>query len=435
MRRGSSFLVVPVVAALCACAQVPANGPAPRDTRPAPIVEAIRPAAPAPAPPLQQAPAEPAAPVDPAAPAQAIPLPLPGAPATGAVAPAAPERPAELSGTQAAPVPVALVLPGPATPFARAAEAVRLGFFAAHGAAGVNVAIQVVEIDDNLAQLRTALASAQKRGVRMAVGPLTRTLVNALGDGRVVAPLPVLTLNLPESDVAVAPESLAFGLAVEAEARQVVRLALRELPASRAAASAPRFLVLAGESPLMRRMAAAFNDALRETGERAVQIDVRVSYTILQTLTEQLAALRVDAVFCALDARETAFVRPRLPRELPVYATSQVNLGGAEAALLAPELDGVKFVDMPWLLEPDHPAVMVYPRAEAALSGELQRLYALGIDSYRLMLEWLSGRRAFELDGVTGTLRVERSRSPRVERWPSLAVFRSGRIERLEPGR
>jgi outer membrane PBP1 activator LpoA protein len=297
------------------------------------------------------------------------------------------------------------------------------------------VAIQVVEIDDNLAQLRSALAAAQKRGVRMAVGPLTRTLVNALGDGRVVAPLPVLTLNLPEIDVAVAPESLAFGLAVEAEARQVVRLALRELSSSNVATTAPRFLVLAGESPLMRRMAAAFNEALRESGERAAQIDVRVSYTILQTLTEQLASLRVDAVFCALDARETAFVRPRLPRDLPVYATSQVNLGGAEAALLAPELDGVKFVDMPWLLEPDHPAVMVYPRAEAALSGELQRLYALGIDSYRLMLEWLSGRRAFELDGVTGTLRVERSRSPRVERWPSLAVFRSGRIERLEPGR
>jgi outer membrane PBP1 activator LpoA protein len=329
-------------------------------------------------------------------------------------------------------MPVALLLPGAATPFARAAEAVRLGFFAAHAVANANMAIQLIEIDDNIGQLRNALAAAQKRGARMVVGPLTRTLVNALGDGRVVAPLPVLALNLPESDAAVPPESLAFGLAVETEARQVVRVALRDLPPPATAPAAGRFLILAGESPLDRRMATAFRDALREQGERVAQIDVRVGYAFLQSLGEQLATLKVDAVFCALDARETAFVRPRLPRELALYATSQVNLGGAEAALLAPDLDGVKFIDMPWLIEPEHAAVMVYPRPEVALSGELQRLYALGIDAYRVMLEWLAGRRDFELDGVTGRLRIDRNRSPRVERWPSLAVFRSGKIERLE---
>jgi outer membrane PBP1 activator LpoA protein len=324
------------------------------------------------------------------------------------------------------------LLPGQSTPFARAAEAVRLGFFAAHGVANANVAIQLIEVEDNVAQLRNALTSAQKHGARIVVGPLTRTMVNALGDGRVVAPLPVLTLNLPETETSVTPESLTFGLAVEAEARQVARLALRDLPPPPTTSANPRFLILAGESPLARRMAGAFRDSLRDQGERVTQIDVRVGYAFLQTLTEQLAALKIDAVFCALDARETAFVRPRLPRELPLYATSQVNLGGAEAALLAPDLDGVRFVDMPWLIEPEHAAVMVYPRSEIALSGELQRLYALGIDSYRVMLEWLAGRREFELDGVTGKLRIDRNRSPRVERWPSLAVFRSGRIERLE---
>jgi outer membrane PBP1 activator LpoA protein len=325
-----------------------------------------------------------------------------------------------------------LLLPGQGTPFARAAEAVRLGFFAAHGVANANLAIQLIEVEDNVNQLKTGLASAQKRGVRLAVGPLTRTLVNALGDGRVVAPLPVIALNTPESDAALSPDSIAFGVSVEAEARQMTRLALREIPAPATMSTTPRFLILAGESPLDRRMAVAFRDALRERGERASQIDVRVGYTVLQTLTEQLASLRIDAVFCALDAREAALVRPRLPREIPLYATSQVNLGGAESALLAPDLDGVKFVDMPWLIEPEHAAVMVYPRAEIALSGELQRLYALGIDAYRLMLEWLAGRRTFELDGVTGRLRVDRTRSARVERWPTVAVFRSGKIERLE---
>ena len=329
-------------------------------------------------------------------------------------------------------MPVALILPSQSTPFARAAEAVRLGFFAAQSVANANLAIQLLEIDDNLGELRTALANAQKRGARIVVGPLTRTLVNALGDGRVVTPLPVLTLNLPESEAAVSPQSLAFGLAIEAESRQVARLALHDLPPPAVAPANPRFLILAGESPLARRMATAFRDGLREQGEKSTQIDVHVNYDFLQALTEQLAALKIDAVFCALDARETAFVRPRLPRELPLYATSQVNLGGAESALLAPDLDGVKFVDMPWLIEPEHAAVMVYPRSDVALSGELQRLYAFGIDAYRVMIEWLAGRREFDLDGVTGRLHVDRNRSPRVERWPTLAVFRSGKIELLE---
>jgi outer membrane PBP1 activator LpoA protein len=350
----------------------------------------------------------------------------------GPATPTAPAEPPAEKLKEGPPVPVALLLPGQSTPFARAAEAVRLGFFAAHSVAHANVAIQLIEVDDNINQLRNALGTAQKHGARMVVGPLTRTLVNALGDGRVPAPLPVLTLNQPESDVSIAPESLSFGLQVETESRQVVRLALRAIPPPAATPATPRFLILAGESALARRMAGAYRDALREQGERATQIDVKVGYAFLQSLAEQLAALKIDAVFCALDARETAFVRPRLPRELPLYATSQVNLGGAEALLLAPDLDGVKFVDMPWLIEPEHAAVMVYPRSEVALSGELQRLYALGIDAYRVMLEWLVGRRAFELDGVTGKLRVDRSRSPRVERWPTLAVFRSGKIERLE---
>jgi uncharacterized protein len=330
-------------------------------------------------------------------------------------------------------VPVALLLPGQETPFARAAEAVRLGFVAAQSVANANVAIQFIEIgDDTIAQLRIALASAQKQGAKMVVGPLTRMLVNAIGDGRVVASLPMLTLNIPDSDVAVTPDSLNFGLPVELESRQVVQLALRDLPPPATTSTSPRFLILAGESVLGPRMAGAFRDALRERGERATQVDVHVGYAFLQTIAEQLATLKVDAIFCALDAREMAFVRPRLPRDLPLYATSQVNLGGAEAALLAPDLDGVRFVDMPWLVQPEHAAVMVYPKPEIALSGELQRLYALGIDAYRVMLEWLSGRRAFELDGVTGRLRVDRSRSARVERWPTPAVFHSGKIETLE---
>lgn len=408
MQRCTPWLAACALLALSSCAQVPTTQPPPA---PAPQTPT---GAPPPAAPIVQAEA-------PAAGAQPATVPQPGAAAQPAPLP--PPKPPT----------IALILPAQTTPFARAAETVRQGFFAAQSVSGTNATIQLVELEEGPVQLAAALKSARDRGADIAVGPLTRDAVNALGSGRVAAPLPVVTLNLPESDVGLAPHVLAFGVSIELEARQIVAAALRELPMPApigAPPAAPRFMVIVGESPLARRMGNAFRDALREAGQAVTLYPMRVSYDTLQALSDAIAAGRLEAVFLALEARDAAAVRPRLPPALRLYATSQVNLGGAEAALLAPELEGVNFVDMPWLLEPDHLAVVVHPKPEQALSGELQRLYALGIDAFRLAIEWVQGRRSFGLDGVTGALGVDRDRSARVERVPTLAVFRNGKVER-----
>jgi outer membrane PBP1 activator LpoA protein len=408
MQRCTPWLAACALLALSSCAQVPTTQPPPA---PAPQTPS---SAPPPAAPIVQA-------ETPAAGAQPATVPQPGAAAQPAPLP--PPKPPT----------IALILPAQTTPFARAAETVRQGFFAAQSVSGTNATIQLVELEEGPAQLAAALKSARDRGADIAVGPLTRDAVNALGSGRVAAPLPVVTLNLPESDIGLAPHVLAFGVSIELEARQIVAAALRELPMPPpigAPPAAPRFMVIVGESPLARRMGNAFRDALREAGQAATLYPMRVSYDTLQALSDAIAAARLEAVFLALEARDAAAVRPRLPPALRLYATSQVNLGGAEAALLAPELEGVNFVDMPWLLEPDHLAVVVHPKPEQALSGELQRLYALGIDAFRLAIEWVQGRRSFGLDGVTGALGVDRDRSARVERVPTLAVFRNGKVER-----
>lgn len=402
------WLAACALLALSSCAQVPTTQAPPAPT-PQTATAAAPPAARVDQPSASAAGAQPATVPQPGPAAQPAPLPAPKPPT------------------------IALILPAQTTPFARAAETVRQGFFAAQVASGTHATIQVIELEGGPAQLGAALKSARDRGADIAVGPLTRDAVNALGSGRVAAPLPVVTLNLPESDVGLAPQVLAFGVSIEFEARQIVGVALRELPLPPpvgAASAAPRFLVIVGESPLARRMGNAFRDALREAGQAATLYPMRVSYDTLQALSDAIAAARFEAVFLALEARDAAAVRPRLPPALKLYATSQVNLGGAEAALLAPELEGVTFVDMPWLLEPDHLAVVVHPKPEQPLSGELQRLYALGIDAFRLAIEWAQGRRSFGLDGVTGALGVDRDRSARVERVPTLAVFRNGKVER-----
>jgi hypothetical protein len=122
-----------------------------------------------------------------------------------------------------------------------------------------------------------------------------------------------------------------------------------------------------------------------------------------------------------------------------VFATSLVNGGNPKvspsAAALAHDLEGVRFVDMPWLLQPDHPAVMIYAKPDLALSPDGARLYALGIDAYRVATAWSNGETKFDIDGVTGRLRLDRHGGPRVERVPSSAIFRNGAIEREEMGR
>jgi hypothetical protein len=82
---------------------------------------------------------------------------------------------------------------------------------------------------------------------------------------------------------------------------------------------------------------------------------------------------------------------------------------------------------MPWLLQPDHPAVMIYPRAKPAMNPDMERLYALGIDAFRLLQIMLdsSYQRDLPLDGVTGHIQLGSNNQFQRESIP--ALFNEGR--------
>jgi uncharacterized protein len=109
--------------------------------------------------------------------------------------------------------------------------------------------------------------------------------------------------------------------------------------------------------------------------------------------------------FLALDARQAGGVRAALD-PLPLYASSQAY---SPDAAIAGALAGVRLLDMPWLLQHDHAAVMVYPRP-AYDDPDLQRLYALGIDAWRIGQALLARHNDITLDGVTGKLTLGRDR-------------------------
>jgi outer membrane PBP1 activator LpoA protein len=327
---------------------------------------------------------------------------------------------------------IALVLPNQQGIFAAAAEAVRQGFFAAHKVSGSTATIQVIEVGDDVEQVGSALAAARDRGVRVAIGPLRRDEVNAIVEGG-RAVLPLVTLNFPDRDAGAPSTMIAIALSAEAEADRVVQIALASFVNLRPGVSTgARIMVLAGSGALERRIAQAYINTLRAAGE--VPVTVEATPAALSRLGRQFEAGTYDAVFLALGAREASLVRPHIPRGIAVFGTSLLNVGDPAgspvASALAFDLEGVRFVDMPWLLQPDHPAVMVYPPPGRAMTLETARLYALGIDAFRIAQVWMKGELRFEVDGVTGRLRVDRAQSVRVERIPMSAMYRNGTIER-----
>lgn len=276
------------------------------------------------------------------------------------------------------------------------AEAVRQGFAAAAKIQADGPAWRVyattAEVEDVLAAYEQAVAA----GARVVVGPLTRNAVTALAS-RDRLDVPTLTLSLPDREIPVAPPLLyLFGLAVEEDARQVADLAWRE--------GRRRALVIAAEAPLAQRMQAAFVARWQALGG-VLSAQLRFAPGREASLKALAANPEADMIFLAANAAEARSARPYLPPTLTVYATAQVLAGKLQDPRHV-ELSGVRFVDMPWLLQPDHPAVMVYPRPEPPLNVELERLYALGIDAQRLAaLLWRDAiGPGFALDGVTGQL-------------------------------
>jgi hypothetical protein len=142
-------------------------------------------------------------------------------------------------------------------------------------------------------------------------------------------------------------------------------------------------------------------------------------------IRDRLLDFESGCVFLAADADQARLVRPYLSNSLTVYATSLVNAPDARPRDNV-DLNGIRFVDMPWLLQPDHPAVMIYPRPEPPGDGDLERFYALGIDAFRIADEFRRSPRApgLDIDGVTGRIRL--GRDNQILREPIAAIFRDG---------
>ena len=304
------------------------------------------------------------------------------------------------------PVPhIALLLPLASRTFGKVAEALKQGFVAGAEADGKNASpYRIYASDDEGASLTAQYRKAYAEGAIAIVGGVTRDGANTVA--RESRFLPTLALNAPvvSSDNDLPDRFFYITLSLDLEARATARMASGEGVRSIA--------VLVARNPLAQRIQDSFEkEWLRLGGEIAAQIsfggDANDATRVAGTM-EKLGP-KANAVFLAADPAAARTVRPYLPVGVPVFATSH-SVDPHAQAIANLDLDNVRFLEMPWFAEQDHPAVMAYAKPAQALPVEHERLYALGIDAWRLaqlIVKTENAKKLPALDGVTGKIALE----------------------------
>ena len=351
---------------------------------------------------------------------------------------------------------LALLLPL-SGPLAAAGQAIQHGFLAAYYADPNPPDLRIYDLGGEDHRVLAAYEEAVDNGADFVVGPLTKNSLAILRT-RGNLPVPTLALNtLPED--ATAPGGLfQFGLAPEDEARTAAQHALTR--------GYENALVLVPEGDWGERVAQAFDEAFSGEYQQVLQVayyraeasdfsqPIRglLNLDASERRARQLRGVLqrsisfepqrrqdVDVIFTGAFPREARLIRPLLrfhhAMDLPVLATSHVYTGSVNPAADR-DMDGLRFVDMPWLLDPvaDSDGLSRDALLRHWPGIERQpRLYALGIDAYRI-LPYLETMRAYpgdSIDGKTGVLLLDSDGRVHRKLLPGRFVQGRPRVERF----
>ena len=348
---------------------------------------------------------------------------------------------------------IALLLPQQG-PLASAAKALRDGFLAGYYAnqaqGGPSADIRLYD-SSHIGSLDAFYQQAVADGIQLVVGPLDKPLVKQLSE-RKELPITTLALNYADNHTQHPPQLFQFGLAAEDDAREAARRAWED-GMRQAVALTPRgdwgdrvlnafnqqWQALGGtllaveriDQPidLAKQIAELFQLRASEARSRKLQDTLGVSVEAQPTRRQD-----IDFIFLAATPQQAQQIKPTLAfqyaGDVPVYATSHL-FSGPMSLPQYKDLEGIRFCETPWLLNPTDPvrqqAAQQWPQAEGALG----RLYAMGADAYRLaprlsQLQMLPDSR---IEGLTGSLGL--GEQQKVERRLPWAEFRDGNVQRL----
>jgi len=335
------------------------------------------------------------------------------------------------------------------------AEAIQNGFlYAYYQDPGQLAELEIIDASRDPAEFNLQYEQAIQNGADFIVGPVDKELVELLQQ-RDSLPVPTLTLNYGNEQDEGKLNLYQFGLLPEDEAVQIADLALAQ--------GRHHALVLVPDTEWGYRLQRAFTQRFESLGGRVVgstvypakQSDYSASITNLLNLTSsnhrksilqqvikeqvKFEARRrqdVDMIFIAANSRQARLIKPQLKfhhaQDLPVYATSHISSSNATADEDR-DLNEILFVDIPWMLDNsnnrDYRQINHYWPQE---SQRFSRLFALGIDAYRITrsLRRLMLNPEESQQHNTGMLSVDKS--GRVKRSLLMATYRNGRARLLQ---
>lgn len=323
---------------------------------------------------------------------------------------------------------VAIMLPPGSSSLGFASQAVRAGIVAAHRRDGGQKPLLIVEVEEQGADLFAMVNQLRGEGADWIAGPLTRTAVNTLIDvGAGVGQF--LSLSYPDPDRHTPQGMLAFGLSAEPEGRQIAQTAYddvaNEIPNRRPLTA----LALTMGNASFRRAAASFVDTWRALGGE-VPLPLEVENRQPGEVRAAIDGQKPDVVFLAISHEMLRNLRSQL-QSLRLYSTTQLSPFNAPGQLLPArsitDFEGLKFLEMPWISAPESPIGLAYPKAPAPFTSEMHRLYALGLDCYRLLFDVLPFPERRALEGATGRLVVQHDLN-RIDRLSQVLRVQGGAI-------
>jgi hypothetical protein len=352
------------------------------------------------------------------------------------------------------PARIALMLPFSGR-LLKVSEAIQNGFLYAYYAdQELGAELEIINASTDPAEFNLQYQQAIQDGADFIVGPISKEIVNQLQQNDKLE-VPTLALNYAEATRKPTLNLYQFGLRPEDEAEQIADFALAE--------GRNHAITLVPDTEWGERLQNAFTERFEKLGGRVVgsgfypskKNDYSASikkllnlstsnarHTIIQQVIGQPASFDprrrqdIDMVFIAGNSRQARLIKPQLKfhraQNLPVYATSHISSSNSNPDDDR-DLDEIQFVDIPWMLDNsdnrDYQEVRNYwPDS----SRHFSRLYALGIDAYRLipaLRRLMINPGESELRN-TGQLSVDRN--GRVKRALLIATYNKGVTTLLE---
>ncbi|TNF90029.1 MAG: penicillin-binding protein activator [Gammaproteobacteria bacterium] len=352
------------------------------------------------------------------------------------------------------PTRIALMLPFSGR-LEKVADAIQNGFLYAYYQDPAQVAdLEIINASTDPAEFNLQYEQAIQNGADFVVGPISKDLIDLLQQ-REELPVPTLTLNYGNDEDEAGLNLYQFGLRPEDEAEQIADYALAQ--------GKHHAAVLVPDTDWGYRLQRAFSKRFEALGGQVVGSSVyparKNDYSaaiknllnlttsnhrksiLQQVIKEQVqfdARRRqdVDMIFIAANSRQARLIKPQLKfhhaHDLPVYATSHIS-----SSVSNPDddrdLNEILFVDIPWMLNnqnnPDYKQVSrLWPQS----SQRFSRLFALGIDAYRMIpsLRRLMINPEETMLHNTGELSVDKN--GRVHRSLLMATYENGRAKLLK---